>query len=508
VRIGDETIMQMQHMYRQGLKKTQIARRLDIDRKTVAKYLKDPHRKQSPQVRSSILDPYKPYIQHRLRKWPELSAARLCREISEPRRPENDPDGLLASVPYQGSERTVRRHVAEIRPQKKREYRPIETLPGEQAQVDWGHVGHIMVEGKRKPLYAFSFVLSYSRIRYVRFTTSQDMLNFLDCHRQALRYIGGVPERILYDNCKTVVSDRVGSVISFNNDLIRFATQYNFKAEACWVSDPESKGKVENSIKYVKRDFVYSRELDDVAVLNEEVLQWCDEVANEKWHQSTREVPSDRMADEKRALVPLPDHAIPVFMEVERTVRKDATFSFETNQYSVPSRYAQGRVKVLVFVNQLEVYSGGEQIAVHNRCHERGQLIIEDEHYGDRPVKARKRRSKLQAKFEALGPNAPPYLRGLARQRTGKLREQARQILDLRKEYSDEHINDAMARAAAFEKYSYDTVKNILQKRATDPRSLPDDPRARRIKTPYRGPQLEIAVRSLEEYARLLEVKD
>ena len=129
MRIGVEMIMEMRFMQRQGLKKTQIARRLGINRKTVARYLDDPERGRSSGERSSILDPYRAYIQYRLRQWPELSASRLYREISEPRRPENDPEGLIPPEPYQGSERTVRRYVARVHPRKKRQYRPVE-IPG------------------------------------------------------------------------------------------------------------------------------------------------------------------------------------------------------------------------------------------------------------------------------------------------------------------------------------------------------------------------------------------
>ena len=166
-------------------------------------------------------------------------------------------------------------------------YRPIETLPGEQAQADWGHLGFINANGKRQRLYAFSFVLSYSRIRYVQFTTRQDTLTFLHCLQNALEYVGGVPQVILFDNAKTVVSERVGSVIQFNRDLMRFALQYGFKPDACWVYDPESKGKVESTVKYVRNNFFYGRFVIDLETLNSEGLQWCDEVANEKIHGTT-----------------------------------------------------------------------------------------------------------------------------------------------------------------------------------------------------------------------------
>ena len=498
-------IMEMRHLYRQGLKKTRIAERLDVDRKTVAKYLTQDV-DQSQRDRPSILDPYKDYIQQRLVKYPELSASRLCREIQG-----LDVEGISESPPeilYQGSERTVRRYVSSIRPHSQREYRPIESLPGEQAQVDWGQAGWILVEGVRKPLYIFSFVLAYSRIRYVRFTTSQSMVNFLECHREALQYIGGVPTEILYDNCKTAVSNRIGTAIAFNPDLLRFANRYGFYARACWVSDPESKGKVENSIGYVKRDFYYAREFVDLEDINAKALAWCDQVANEKQHGSTREVPSARLADEGRALRPLPDHPVPVFIETTRVVRKDNTFSFETNQYSVPSHLRLRKIRLLVYSDHLELYSNSQLVGTHRRLGDRGCLVIDEDHYRDRQAGSRKRQSQLQKEFEDLGSIAPEYLRGLARERGAALRSQAKDILALREDYSASDIHDAMVRAVNFGKYSYGTIKSILQRRARDPRSLPEDPREHNREMDYHGPVVDVQIRSPEEYSRLLEVRD
>ncbi len=191
-------------------------------RKTVGKHINQDvksFRQKSGKYRS-ILEPYKPYLQYRLGKLPELSATRLVREISTLSCPGNDDAGLPPPVPYEGSERIVRRYLETIRPRHERVSRLVETLPGEQAQADWGHWGFISNNGKRQRLCAFSFVLSYSRIRYVQFTTRQDTLTFLRCLQDALEYIGGVPQIILFDNAKTVVSERVGSVIQFNRDLM------------------------------------------------------------------------------------------------------------------------------------------------------------------------------------------------------------------------------------------------------------------------------------------------
>ena len=344
--------MEVRFLKRQGLNITQIANRLGLDRKTVRKHLKEDTCSDTGAKRDCILDAYKPYLDHRLSAWPELTAAKLFREISNISPAGTESIHLVPSEPFEGSERSVRRYISGIRPRRERFFRPIETLPGEQAQADWGYFGYIESEGVKKRLYGFSFVLSYSRIRYVEFTTSQDIVTFLGCLLRALQYVGGVVEHILFDNAKTVVIERVGSVVQFNRDLWRFAVQYGFRPEACWVRDPESKGKVENSIKYVKRDFFYGTRWTDLDSLNLQALAWCDEVANEKVHETTLEVPADRLAEERRALSPLPLQSIPLFEQVTRRVRKDGTFCFETNNYSVPHLYARREIIIQAGVEQ------------------------------------------------------------------------------------------------------------------------------------------------------------
>lgn len=507
MKVGESTMVEIRCLARQGLTMTAIGERLGLHRHTVRTYLNNPFAAGQKRQRKSIIDPFKPYLKRRLQKYPELTAARLHREISGRESPTSEA-GLLPDEPYEGSVRTVRRHVAELRPRRKRVYKPIETLPGEQAQVDWGHFGHIEVDGQRKPLYAFSFVLSYSRIRYVEYTTSQNMTTFLNCHQRALHYIGGVPEQILYDNCKTVVADRLGSVVQFNRDLLRFAAQYSFKPKACWIADPESKGKVENSLQYVRRDFFYARPADDLDILNQEALRWCDEVANEKKHSVTREVPSDRLSDERAALAPLPDYSVDVFAQATRRVRKDATFLFETNQYSVPHRFSCSSVLLHAFEDRLEVYAGDELATVHRRSYDRGQLILDEEHYQDRPAGRRKRKSQLQADFESLGPEAADYLKKMARHRRGGLREQARKILALCDDHDSEEVYEAMLRSASFGKYGYAVVKRILNKQAAHPEALPDDPRHQGKDESVSEVYIEVEKRDPSYYSAVTEVAE
>jgi transposase len=501
--LGDGEVVDIQYLHRQGLNKTQIAEKLNLHRQTVKKYLEDPEANQEVS-RGSILDPYKEYLKKRLDDFEELTATKLAREINRLKSPDPKAQKLLPEDNYDGTLRTVQRYLKQIRKDKRRVYKPVETLPGEQAQVDWGHFGTWSFNGKQQPLYGFALSLGYSRPRFLRFTLSTAMQPFLECHKRGLEYIGGVPIEILYDNCKTVVSERLGDILRFNPDLQRFAREYGFKPAACWAYDPESKGKVESIIDYAKTDFFYSLPVDDIPLneLNKQALGWCDEVANEKKHSVTQEKPNNRLADELGALGDLPKREIQVYETDHRQIRKDSTFVYETNQYTVPAEYARSEATLRVTRDSIEVYVKEENapITIHDRCHDRGKLVLKEKHYEDRPCGARKRKNRLQQEFESLGSVATDFLKGLANQRNGHLREQAQNILDLREDWAPELIHEAMVRADEFGKYSYGTVKRILEKNHSNPDSLPSDPRNRPANHVYRGPKINVQTRSLETY--------
>lgn len=462
------TIVDIVRLKEQGLSQRAVAKRLGISRTTVSKYwngttkkLIEPRYDRRPQ----LIDPHRDYIMARLAKYPELSAYRLNKEILK--------------QGYQGSERTVRRYVQSIRPQKYREYKPYETLPGEQAQVDWGHFGTIVVEGVRYKLYAFVFTLSWSRVSYVEYIIRGDMATFLSCMHRAFEYIGGVPREVLFDNVKVVVSERVGSVVRFNENLLHLALAYGFTPQACWTNDPETKGKVESQVKYVRRSFFYGREFENLDDLNGKAFTWCNEEANQRIHGTTKEVPWERLAVEREHLKPVSAQANMPFVIEERQATRTNLIAVESNQYSIPSRFARRKVRFRRFEGHLELLDGQQQVVdTIPLAYGRGKRIIRDEHYPEHQrVRERKTPSHpLQAKFEDLAPEAPAYLQGLSRRRVGTLRDQMQKITDLGKIYPPAAISRAMQRALEYQSFGYGALKRILERQATAPESLPEGP--------------------------------
>ncbi len=340
-------IVEIRRLKEQGLSKRAVARRLGISRETVRKYWEGSicFEQLRYSQRAFLIEPFINYITERLGKYPELSAGRIFTEIEK--------------QGYTGSERTVRRYLQEVRPRSFREYKPVNTLPGEQAQVDWGSFGTIVIEGRRYKLYAFVFTLAWSRVSYVEFVISMDTVTFLTCLHRAFEYIGGIPLEVLFDNAKTAVSERVGKIVRFNKDLLQMAITYNFTPRACWVSDPESKGKVKSKVKYVKNGFFYGLEYDGLEDLNRKAFDWCHNRANRRVHGTTGLVPLEQLEKEKLYFKPLPAVSSLPYVVEERKVTRDSLISVAGNQYSVPAKWASQKISYRRFERHPELLDGG-----------------------------------------------------------------------------------------------------------------------------------------------------
>lgn len=236
--IGAEDWMDIRQLHKQGLSIRAISRRLGINRKTVRKALNQDHPPGRQKRRKpSQLDPFKPYIETRLRDYPELTAKRILEEIRD--------------QGFAGGYTIVKDFVAGIRPQKD----PIavlrfETPPGHQAQVDWGEFGTVILDGIEHKLYLFSMILGYSRARYIEFTLDITTPTLLQCHLNAFRFFGGYPKEILYDNMKQVVLEYNPDYhkILWNPSFMAFANHFGFTPRTCRPYRAQTKDYVSHCI--------------------------------------------------------------------------------------------------------------------------------------------------------------------------------------------------------------------------------------------------------------------
>jgi len=349
---------------------SEIYRRSGYDRRTVKKYL-EPDSSPKPiqrKKRRSKLDPYKDHIHKRLGEYPKISAKRLLREI----RAEGYDGGYTILKDYLTLVRPVKQPLAIYR---------YETKPGHQAQVDWGECGEAFLDGKNRKLYCFSMILGYSRMRYAEFTLSQDVHTLIRCHINAFQYFGGVPEEILYDNMKTVIirKSSQSKESRWNQIFSDFSRHYGFISRTCKPYTPKTKGKIENTIGYIKRDFFEGTPFISFSDINIKLLQWLKRV-NSEIHGTTKEIPEIRLEKEKLRNI----REITPFQIVHRETRKvapDSYLSYLGNRYSVPYAYANRTVTLNIQEGSFTVLYNGTEICTHEFLSGSGNTRRVKEHF-------------------------------------------------------------------------------------------------------------------------------
>ncbi|GAB7389254.1 IS21-like element ISMac9 family transposase [Bacillaceae bacterium] len=362
-------LFMIKEMKRRGMSISQIAEELGRDRKTIRKWLQEssPGSYQRTTNRKSKLDPYKDYIRQRMEEGC-FNAVVLFDEIK--------------AQGYDGGLTTLRYFMRPLRPTIiAKATERFETSPGYQAQVDWGQFT-VHWLGKKKQIDAFVMVLGYSRMMYVEFTEDQKLETLMGCHWRAMQYFGGITQTCLYDNMKTVVvgRDDRGEMI-WNERFAQFALHYGFQLRCCQPYRARTKGKVENGIGYVRKNFwPRVRTFTGLEDLNRQVRVWLDTVANVRIHGTTHEVPVERWRKEQ--LKPL--NLIP-FEWAERHTRKvsnDALVSYQANRYSVPYAYVGQEVHIQDDKRgMLRIYQGEKLIAEHVKAAGHHQVITQKKHF-------------------------------------------------------------------------------------------------------------------------------
>ena len=282
-----------------GLSIRSIARELGISRNTIRKYLRMDEvaigEQQANRTRRKQLDDYRDYIVTLLGQFPSLSAVKVLRKLKE-RHPEL---GV--------SDRSARRYIKALKEtvslRQKRYYEPVESLPGVQCQVDGGELRGLSVGGEATTVHFVVFVLSYSRLMYVGLSPRPiDTATFIRLHDATFRYFGGRPEECVYDQTKLAVLHEQYRELDLNPAFAAYATAAGFRIYACEGYDPESKGKAEAGVKYVKGNALAGEVFDDWDHLEAHVRQWLDGVANVRQHGTTGEAPRVRFERDELVL--------------------------------------------------------------------------------------------------------------------------------------------------------------------------------------------------------------
>jgi len=339
------------------INKSEMARRLGCNRRTVEKYITEkrnpPIKKEREKVKT-ILDVYKGIIKEKVDKHGATAMAVYK---------------FIEKKGYKGKYCTVANYIRvhKTEEQKKATIR-FETTPGLQAQVDWKEsIKMINRRGEKLEVNIFLMVLGYSRLKYVKLTADRSQGTLLSCMTSGLRYYGGVPHEMLFDNMSTVV-DRARTTFSqviLNERFKHFAEDAGFEVIACRAYRPQTKGKVEALAALVSRLKVYNEEFDTFEELEKITEEFMEDI-NSEVSQATGEIPRERFKKEQEYLRPLP------FINVltsylshhkEYKVTSESMINYKGRKYSVPIYYIGKSVTVTEENGEIIIYFDNVEIS-------------------------------------------------------------------------------------------------------------------------------------------------
>lgn len=363
-------LMMILELHKQGLSVSAIAARTGHDRKTVRKMIDrglvvPAYSPRAP--KPTLLDPYKHFLRERVTAWPELSGARLLREVRE--------------LGYRGGISRLNDFLRTVRPPPVAPFEVrFETPAGRQAQVDFAH---FLVEFDEQPgvqyrVWLFAMVLAHSRYLWARYVLHQDLGTVLRCHMEAFEHFGGVPREILYDRMKTAVLGQGDEnvPIVYNPKLIGLGQHYGFAPRACRPYRAKTKGKVERPYRYIRADFFMARRFANLEDLNRQLRLWLDAVANARCHGSTGRVVAQHFAEERACLLALPAGRFDAVLRLERRLSHEGMVSVGGNLYSVPDGTRKRTLEVHSSACEVRIFEDNRLLAVHPLLHGRRQRSV------------------------------------------------------------------------------------------------------------------------------------
>jgi transposase len=394
--IALETQLEIQHLSKQGLSDSHIARRLGIDRRTVKRYREHPELINQPRQsapRGSKIDAWTDQIKTYLDDDPHYRATTIF--------------DRLKRCGYDGCYELVKRVVHSHKAEKQcKAYIRFETEPGQQAQVDFGEFVVESADGTLKKYYLFALILGYSRLLYAEFLETCDMIAFLEAHQRALAALGGVPAEILYDRMRNVFIRQVAGKTEFTQSLVSLAVHYGFTPRVApptppprlhpssrrAAQRPRIKGKVERPFDFIRESFWRGYRFVNLETANADLQSWLGEKA-QRVHGTTHERLDTRFDREKPFLLALPAAPCDISQRLYRQVRKDCTISVLGNRYVVEHTLVGKTVLARWHGSTLRLFADERLVVTYTIPEGRGHRVGEERFYP-----ALRQDSQMQAK--------------------------------------------------------------------------------------------------------------
>jgi transposase len=346
-----------------GVSQRQIAERLSMNRRTVARLAasgEPPRYRREPA--GSAVDAHEPLMREVLAEWPRIGAPRMTQ--------------ILRAHGYEGSERVVRRRLAELRPPPVRPAQRTGYAPGQVAQVDWAEMeSRPRLLGRERRIYALVMTLPYSGAQTAHFSLDMTVESFLEGHVAAFDWLGGVPAEVVYDNLRTAVARRDGERVVWAGRFSHLRGHYAFSAHACTPAAPREKGSVESGVRYLKSGFWPARRIVDLADLDRQYADWRDRIANARIHATGRFPVAERLDQERAALRPLPPGRFDASGERQSRVPIDGYLRHGGSFYRAPPALVHQRVSLHFSRDEVWIRNRGQEVARYPRSYAPGTWL-------------------------------------------------------------------------------------------------------------------------------------
>lgn len=388
----------------------------------------------------------------------ELIEQKACNGLSAQRIYQD----LRQEVHFAGSYEGVKRFVRQLKKVDPQRVWRIEVHPAEEAQVDFGAGAPLLrPEGKTKT-WILRVVLSYSRKAYSEAVLRQNTETFIRALENAFRYFGGVPQTLNLDNLKAAVLKADWADPQFNPKLAQFARHCGTVLMPCIPATPQHKGKVENSVGYVKNNALAGRSFASLAQQNAFLLHWESTVADVRIHGTTKKQVAQLFAQEKPMLRPLPASLFPCFSEAQRLVHRDSYVEVAKSYYAVPPEYIGQQVWVRWDGREVRIFNQRfEQIQLHRRI-EPGRF--------SKALGIGGGNGRLQSNLDYwlkrasnLGSPCQQWAQGLVQRRGFEAMRSLMGLVSLTDKHSFRVVNQACARAMARDTWRLRDVRALLQ---------------------------------------------
>ena len=394
-----------------GLNISQISVSLGLDRSTVRKYLSLDESSFLSWIseirhRPKKLQLYYEYVKTSLESHPYLSASQVEDWLKE--HYKDLPEVHSKTVYNFVKQIREEHHIPKKEPKSPRQYEHLpQTDYGDQAQVDFGSFHMPDSNGNRRKVYFFVMILSRSRYKYVYFQSKPfNTRSTIDAHERAFEYFQGQPHNIIYDQDRVLmVNENMGDLI-LTQEFQQYLSSMTFTAVFCRKSDPESKGKVENVVGFVKKNFLPGRTYSNDQSLNESCLDWLWRTGNGRVHGGIQKIPYQEWLIERKKLHPY--YKQPGFTPslLPYKVRKDNTISYKGNFYTLPLNTYQGSdTTVLLKTDTEKLYLYDKEnklLTTHVLCNERGQTVRNTDHRRDKSQSLEVLKAEVSELFKSV----------------------------------------------------------------------------------------------------------